>query len=102
LPPSWRFLTYRENLIDDPTRTVMDAFRLGWREPGFYQGAFGDYLGQGGFIRWTNNGVQGRVRAAVMKFGVQVEAALVANSEISGLSGSAGNILVSAYDAAWS
>jgi hypothetical protein len=55
-----------------------------------------------GFITRNWNGATGRTRTAVMKFGLQVEAALVANSEITGLNGSAGSNLQVAYDAAWS
>ncbi|WP_171236967.1 serine hydrolase domain-containing protein [Ruegeria sp. HKCCA6837] len=97
------FLTYTENLIGSGTRTIMDAFRLGWREPGTYQGAFGDYLGHGGLITQTDGmNRTGVTRTAIMKFPIQVEAALVANSEITGLNGSAGSILAQAYDGAWS
>jgi hypothetical protein len=95
------FITYTEDIIDETQRAGMDAFRLGWRPTGTYNGTFGDYLGHGGSINSQANGVTGNVRAAIMKFNLQVEASLVANSGIVGLGGSAANVLQRAYDAAW-
>ena len=60
-------------------------------------GAFGDYLGHGGRI----GGSGGHVRTGIMKFNLQVEASLVANSPIGSDELNATTVLQQAYDAAW-
>lgn len=96
------FITYDDNILSPTARTAMDALRLGWNPVGANQGAFGDYLAHGGSINWTIGGTNGNVRAAIMKFNIQVEASLVANSQIGlGNGVSARTILRQSYDAAW-
>lgn len=96
------FITYDNNVLSEPQRTLMDNLRLGWRRANTYPGMFGNYWGHGGVIDW-NPGTLGRVRTGVMKFNIQVEASLVVNSGLTtpGVGNSASTLLWQAYDAAW-
>jgi D-alanyl-D-alanine carboxypeptidase len=90
-------ITYSDGVLSPAARAAMDSFALGWAPLSATQGQFGQYRGHGGSIRI---GGTGRVRTAIMKFPMQVEAAVLANSNIAGYS-SARTLLSDAYDAAW-
>lgn len=95
------FITYDDDVLDAASRAQMDSLRLGWQPTGTYDGRFGDYRGHSGSIRSTVNGVTGNARAGIMKFGIQVEAAFVANSAILGVNAPVADLLADAFDAAW-
>ncbi|MEM6489085.1 MAG: serine hydrolase domain-containing protein [Pseudomonadota bacterium] len=95
------FTAYTDDIIPAPIRDIMDDELLGWRPT---NGAFGRYVGHGGSIdHLFGNSVRNRVRAAVMKFPIQVEAAFVANSLVDNAPATGGSaaLLQRAYDNAW-
>lgn len=97
------YMTYDDEMLSPAARLRMDSLRLGWSVSG--TGPFGRYYGHDGAIGAQEAvGVaiwkKGAVRAGVVKFPIQCEAALVANSKIEGYA-SASGLLNDAFSASW-
>lgn len=89
-------IRYNDEILSPAMRSVMDKQKFGWLRPNNTKGQFGQYLGHNGILKSGG----GRLRTGIMKYPIQVEAAMVANSDINGyLSGTA--LLRDAFDAAW-
>lgn len=93
------FITYTDDILTPTQRIGMDQLLYGWQPP--VVSGFGSYLGHGGSISNNTNAPFPAVRTGIMKFNLQVEAAVVANSRITGSGDSATRLLREAYDAAW-
>jgi D-alanyl-D-alanine carboxypeptidase len=93
-------ITYNDDVLSPAVRAQMDALALGWSPLNNTLGQFGQYLAHGGSITiLTAPG--GRVRTAIVKFSIQCEVALVANSSIEGSPDPVG-LAIQSFDAAWS
>lgn len=89
------FVEHGDAILTQDERDLMDAERYGWKYSPL-QGAFGTYLSHDGAV-----GEPGTVRTSVMKFNLDIEAALVMNSALGGKNPGLGNVLRNAFDAAW-
>ncbi|ETW94398.1 MAG: hypothetical protein ETSY2_49855 [Candidatus Entotheonella gemina] len=89
-------ITYNDDVLSPIARAQMDELALGWRPLDQTTGQFGQYRAHAGSI----GGGGGRVRTAIVKFSIQCEAALVANSAIAGFSAPVG-LVTQAFEAAW-
>lgn len=96
-------LRHTDDIIDAPTRALMDSQSLGWLNPvtmaGYVDGVFGPYRAHGGdsAVLQTTPGMSG----CMMKYPVAVEATVLINSRGDNPGGHACTLLRDAYDNAW-
>ncbi|NIP79481.1 MAG: hypothetical protein GWM90_09800, partial [Gemmatimonadetes bacterium] len=90
-------IRYQDEILSPANRQVMDQELVGWCCNSSLTGDHGEYHSHGGALGYSSGA---GMSSAIMKFPIEVEAALIINS-VGGNHSNARTVLRDAFDAAW-